>query len=74
MKTRTDTEYRQAEAWYVMYPLDAYALGPYRFDEPVTADVAIERATEQFGEPPASIWPDGPVEEVPEYEIELLDD
>jgi hypothetical protein len=54
-----------------MYPLDAYALGPYRFEEPVTADVAIERAEEQFGEKPSNIWPDGPTEEIDEYEIEL---
>ena len=36
-----------------------------------TADVAIERAEEQFGEKPSNIWPDGPTEEIDEYEIEL---
>ena len=26
----------KAKAWYAHFPGDAYALGPFRFDEPVT--------------------------------------
>jgi hypothetical protein len=26
----------KSQAWYVHFPNDAYALGPFRFDEPVT--------------------------------------
>jgi hypothetical protein len=71
LETITATEHRTSDAWYVMYPLDAYAMGPYRFEEPVTADVVVGRAQEQFGERPCSLWPDGPTEEVNEYEYEL---
>jgi len=69
--TVTDTEHRLAKAWYVKYPLDAYALGPYRFDNMVPATTAIEQALDQFGERPREVWPDGETEEVDEYEIEL---
>jgi hypothetical protein len=69
--TVKSTEHRAARAWYVKYPLDAYALGPYRFKEPVTADVVIEQARKQFGERPAEVWPDGPCDEVDEYDIQL---
>lgn len=69
--TETNTDTRAARAWYVKYPLDAYALGPYRFDEFVTADIAVERAVEQFGERPVELWPDGPTQDVPEYEYEV---
>jgi hypothetical protein len=48
-----------AKAWYIRYGRDAYALGPYRFDEPVSADIVSEQAFEQFGEYPREIWPDG---------------
>ena len=67
------TEHRLAFAWYIKYPLDAYALGPMRYEDPVGADRVIEDATEQFGEAPAAIWPTGHTEEVEEYEIELAD-
>jgi len=26
---------RMAKAWYIKFPLDAYALGPVRFEKPV---------------------------------------
>ena len=70
-ETITATEYRIARAWYVKYPLDAYALGPYRFEEPVSAVEVVELAEEQFGAKPSSLWPDGPSEEVAEYEFEI---
>lgn len=69
--TRTETDYRVALAWYVKYPLDAYAIGPYRFEDFVGADTAVAHAAEQFGEPPCEVWPDGPVREVAEYEFEV---
>ena len=69
--TVTSTDYRLAKAWYVKYPLDAYALGPMRFEKPVSAFVVSETAQIQFGERPNQIWPDGQVEEVDEYEFEL---
>lgn len=31
-------------AWYVKFPLDAYALGPFRFSTPVTEREAREEA------------------------------
>ncbi len=69
--TITETEYRVAKAWYVKYPLDAYALGPYRFEEAVKATEAIEIALEQFGERPCEVWPSGRSEETEEYDIQL---
>ena len=71
LQTIKSTEHRLAKAWYVKYPLDAYAMGPYRFNTPVLATKAIEIALEQFGERPNQVWPDGKTEEVDEYEIEL---
>ena len=73
MKDVKATEDRLASAWYVLYPLDAYAIGPYRFKEPVCAETVVERAEEQFGEKPIELWPTGPVEEVDEYEFTLGD-
>ena len=49
---------RQSQAWYVKYNLDAYALGPMRFDHPVTEAEAIEAAERAFGETPAEVWPE----------------
>ena len=49
-----------AKAWYVKYPLDAYALGPLRFERPVDAKEAAMRAEELFGGPPTEVWPSGP--------------
>ena len=57
--TLEQTEYRHAKAWYVQYPLDAYALGPYRYNEFVPASQVVEDAEEQFGEKPKEVWPDG---------------
>jgi len=71
LQTITNNEYRLAKAWYVKYPLDAYALGPYRFEDPVPATEVIEMVLKQFGERPTEIWPNGTVEEVEEYEIQL---
>ena len=62
------TEHRWAKAWYVKYPLDAYALGPYRYEEAVSATQAVEDAKETFGERPAEVWPNGETVEVAEYE------
>lgn len=67
------TEHRLACAWYVKYPLDAYALGPIRFPKPVAADEATEHSREMFGELPSEVWPDGPVEEVDEYEFDVME-
>jgi hypothetical protein len=66
-------EERIARAWYIKYPGDAYALGPLRFSDPVTAITAINRAIDIFGEPPVELWPQGEVEEVPRYVVTLLD-
>lgn len=71
LKTVVETEHREAWAWYIKYPLDAYALGPYRYDNPVSADEVSEEALEQFGERPAEIWPDGPTHELDEYEYQV---
>jgi len=65
------TDYRLASAWYISYPLDAYALGPMRFEKPVDAVTVLERAEEQFSELPTAIWPDGRVIEVDEYPITI---
>jgi len=48
---------REAMAWYVKYDMDAYALGPLRYDKPVTPDVVMGTAFAQFGEYPQAIWP-----------------
>ena len=69
--TTTAQEHRLARAWYVKYPLDAYALGPYRFDKPTSAADVSEIAHKQFGERPREIWPDGQCEEVEPYDYEL---
>jgi hypothetical protein len=69
--TVKQTEHRLATAWHVMYPLDAYALGPFRFREPVDANEAVEQAESQFGEKPKEVWPDGNEIEVDEYEYEV---
>ena len=71
MKTRQETDTRLARAWYIQYPLDAFALGPYRYDRPKTAFEVAEEAHQQFGEYPAEIWPEGMVEETEEYEYTL---
>ena len=71
LTTTTSTENQLAKAWYVKYPLDPFALGPYRFEEFVPATDAIEIALGQFDERPCAVWPEGKVEEVDEYEIEL---
>ena len=68
------TDNRAARAWYVKYPLDAYALGPYRYNKPMTAADVAEEAKEQFGEYPGEIWPVGATEEVDEYEYAVQDD
>jgi len=60
-------EHRLAKAWYIQYPLDAHALGPLRFDEFVSAEVAAAQAEEQFGERPKELWPEGEEQEVAEY-------
>ena len=69
--TVKQTEHRLAKAWYVMYPLDAYALGPFRFKEPVDANEAVEQAEAHFGEKPKGVWPDGQEVEVDEYAYEV---
>ena len=68
------TEHRLAKRWYVMYQSDAYALGPLEFVGAVSADVAVAAAEENLGGRPHSVWPDGPTEEVDEYEFELGDE
>lgn len=57
--TKTVTGSTLARAWYVMYPRDAYALGPMRYDKPVSACVVSENARIQFGDYPRQIWADG---------------
>lgn len=57
-----------ASAWYVKYQADAYALGPFRYEKSVSAQVASDQALKQFGERPGAIWPDGPTEKTEEYE------
>ncbi len=68
--TVNQTEHRLAKAWYVKYPLDAYALGPYCYEDFVPAGRAIEDAEEQFGEKPGELWPEGEEVEVAEYRFE----
>ena len=58
---------RIARAWYVMYPNDAYALGPYRYNSLVPASRAVEDAECGFGEKPRDVWPEGEIEDVDEY-------
>ena len=65
------TEHRLARAWYIQYPLDAYALGPLRYNDPVPASTALEQAENQFDSLPVSIWPEGPVIEVEKYPITI---
>lgn len=65
------TETRLAKAWYVKYPLDAYALGPYRYDKFVGADTVSDEALKQFGERPVEVWPTEATEETDEYEYEV---
>ena len=69
----TTTSCCKSDAWYVIFPLDAYALGPYRFDELISAKQLVEEVEEQFGEKPSNVWPTGPnpSEEIEEYEFEL---
>ena len=67
----TETDTRLCKRWYIKYPLDAYALGPLEFAEPVSAEQAVEQAESQFGEKPREVWPDGPTEETDEYEYTL---
>ena len=69
--TIKQTDTRLAKAWYVMYPLDAYALGPIRFDEFVSAVEAVEQAEATFGEKPKELWPEGETQEVDEYNYEV---
>lgn len=72
--SRTETDDRLCLAWYVKYPLDAYALGPLRFAEPVSAARAAKRAEEIFGELPQEVWPAGPIEEGETYEYHLWEE
>lgn len=74
MGTRQETDNREAKAWYIKYPLDAYALGPYRYDRPKTAAEISELAFGQFGEYPSEIWPEGATKEVDEYEYTVHDE
>jgi len=69
--TVKQTEHRLAKAWYVKYPLDAYALGPYRYEEFASAEQAAEEAESQFGEKPTEVWPEGEEIEVEEYTYEV---
>lgn len=62
-----------AQAWFVKYPLDAYALGPYRYDKYVSAAIAAGQAKESFGEYPADVWPDGQIKSCEEYDVILRD-
>ncbi len=75
MKTKTvvATETRTAKAWYVRYPLDAHAQGPFRYEEKgfVGADTAVNDGKRMFGAFPVEVWPSGETREVPEYEYSL---
>jgi hypothetical protein len=42
--TEKQTDNRLAKAWYILYPLDAYAIGPYRYRQFVSAERAVEDA------------------------------
>jgi len=65
------TDCRESCAWYVRYPDDSQAMGPFRYNERVKADRVSDDATKWFGGRPSEVWPDGKVEFVPEYEYEV---
>lgn len=67
----TRHENRISFAWFVMYPNDAYAMGPYRYDEMVPANVPVEEAFDTFGAYPSQLWPEGKTEEIAEYEYHI---
>lgn len=69
-----ETDSRACEAWYIKYPLDAYALGPIRYNSPVQADRVSDEALNHYGERPKEIWPEGRTVDVPEYEYEVQGD
>jgi len=50
------TERVASRAWYGFWPLDAYALGPFRFTEEKTEEEAVEYMTEWAGEAPREVW------------------
>ena len=60
-----------SRAWYAKYPLDAYALGPARFDTYVSAAYAAQQFEDTFGKLPAEMWTSGSAVDVPRYEVEL---
>jgi hypothetical protein len=74
--TEKQTDNRLAKAWYVLYPLDAHAIGPYGYRQFVSAERAVEDAKATFGEYPCEVWPDGPTEETEEYDypVAISDD
>ena len=39
----------KSKAWYVHFPEDAYALGPFRFNEPVTEEQARAEVRDWVG-------------------------
>ena len=50
-----------AKAWYIKYNSDAFALGPYRYGQPVSKQHVLDEAEEQFGNEPDEIWSSGEV-------------
>jgi hypothetical protein len=52
--------------WYAKFPLDAYALGPFEFEDPVEEDEVWARVStwegapvEQLKDAGVAIWPGG---------------
>jgi hypothetical protein len=64
-------EHRLSYAWYVKYDTNAYAAGPFRYRDPVSAVEAVQSAVACFGELPHELWPEGSTIETEEYEYEL---
>jgi hypothetical protein len=62
-----ETDDRLARAWYITYPNSGFALGPLRYGEMVTGEVAAEDSKERDGCYPDELWPDGHTEECEPY-------
>lgn len=60
-----------ARAWYISYASDAYALGPLRYEEPVSAERVSEDARALFAEYPVEIWPEGETVATDPYEYKV---
>ena len=72
--SKTVTEHRLSDAWYVQMRGSFYSFGPFRYGEMVSAERVVADAVNVFGELPREVYPDGIEEEVEEYEYEVQPD